>query len=108
MRGLESAARPLPGDANREGTREALIDAAVSVFADQGYVAGSVRAITRLARANQAAITYHFGGKEGLYRAVLRTAVDELEADNAIDETLIATLDREEALRLSFGSSSFP
>ncbi|MCW6507038.1 TetR/AcrR family transcriptional regulator [Lichenifustis flavocetrariae] len=89
-----------PREGNREGTRQALIDAAVSVFADQGYAAGSVRAITQLARANQAAITYHFGGKEGLYRAVLRTAVDELEAENTIDERLIATMDREEALRL--------
>ena len=57
-----------------EATRRALIEAATTVFAEQGYDAGSVRAITGRARANQAAITYHFGGKEGLYREVLRAA----------------------------------
>jgi AcrR family transcriptional regulator len=77
-----------------------LIDAATSVFADQGFEAGAVRAITRMAKANQAAITYHFGGKDGLYRAVLRAAVETFEAQSLIDEQNVAELDRAEALRL--------
>ena len=34
----------------------------------------SIRAIVAKARVNQAAINYHFDGKDGLYREVLRSA----------------------------------
>jgi AcrR family transcriptional regulator len=36
------------------------------LFADHGYEETSVRAIVAKARVNQAAINYHFGGKDGL------------------------------------------
>ncbi|MBM3653660.1 MAG: helix-turn-helix transcriptional regulator, partial [Alphaproteobacteria bacterium] len=55
-----------------ETTRAALIKAATSVFAEYGYDGGSVRLITQRAMANQAAVNYHFGGKDGLYREVLK------------------------------------
>lgn len=48
-------------------TRQRLLDAAVSVFAEKGYEAAAVREITDLAGANTAAINYHFKGKQGLY-----------------------------------------
>jgi AcrR family transcriptional regulator len=51
-------------------TREALITAAIAVFARDGFHAASTRAITAAAKVNQALIGYHFHGKEGLYRAV--------------------------------------
>jgi hypothetical protein len=35
----------------------------------------SVRTVVAKARVNQAATNYHFGGKDGLYREVLRTAI---------------------------------
>jgi AcrR family transcriptional regulator len=38
------------------------------LFADRGYEETSIRAIVAKARVNQAAINYHFGGKDGLYR----------------------------------------
>ncbi|MFL5215846.1 MAG: TetR family transcriptional regulator, partial [Microvirga sp.] len=44
-------------------TRQALITAALAVFAEKGFTAGSIRDITRRARANGAAVNYHFGGK---------------------------------------------
>lgn len=52
-------------------SRERLIEAARALFAQQGYDGASVRDITRRAKANLGAITYHFGSKEGLYHAVL-------------------------------------
>ncbi len=72
--------------------------AALSAFAEHGYEAASVRHITAKARVNQGAITYHFGGKDGLYRAVLERvreslgaqtllSVDDIER-HALDETL--------------------
>lgn len=56
----------IPGD----GTRERILDAALELFGERGLHAASVRDVAKLARANVAAISYHFGGKEELYRAV--------------------------------------
>lgn len=81
-----------------EGTRAALVEAAAGIFADKGFEAGSIREITRAAGANVAAVTYHFGGKEGLYRAVLRAMIAKLDAVSVVDEASIAALDAEEAL----------
>ena len=41
-----------------------------SLFAESGYDGTSVRAIVAKAKVNQAAINYHFEGKDGLYREV--------------------------------------
>ena len=58
-----------------EITRERILNAAERLFADRGYEDTSIRAIVAKARVNQAAINYHFGGKDGLYREVLRAAI---------------------------------
>jgi AcrR family transcriptional regulator len=83
-----------------ELTRQALLDAATAIFADKGYEGGSIRLITQKAKANQAAIAYHFGGKEGLYREVLRGALHAFDAFSLIDEDRIDAIEREAALRL--------
>jgi AcrR family transcriptional regulator len=56
-------------------TRVRLLQAAGKVFAEQGYEGAKVRDICALADANVAAVNYHFGGKIGLYTAVLKTAL---------------------------------
>ena len=81
-------------------TRQALIAAATDVFAEAGFAGGSVRLITEKAGANQAAINYHFSGKEGLYHAVLKDALAAFDEHALLDEAAAATLPREEALRL--------
>jgi AcrR family transcriptional regulator len=55
-------------------TRERLLGAATRLFADGGYRGASVRDICNQAGANPGAVSYHFGGKRQLYRAVLRRA----------------------------------
>jgi len=50
-------------------TAQALVEAALELFAEKGYEGASVRAITRRAGANLGAITYHFGSKDRLYEA---------------------------------------
>ncbi|MBF0549555.1 MAG: CerR family C-terminal domain-containing protein [Deltaproteobacteria bacterium] len=52
-------------------TRQRLLQAAGEVFARRGFKSATVREISLRAKANIAAINYHFGDKEGLYSAVL-------------------------------------
>jgi AcrR family transcriptional regulator len=82
-----------------EHTRHSLMKAAVALFAERGYDGTSVRAIVSKARVNQAAINYHFKGKEGLYLEVLKVAFEGyLRLDNFGPERL-KDMPREEALR---------
>ena len=52
-------------------TRQQLLAAGAVVFAARGYRDATVREICRRAESNVAAVTYHFGGKDGLYAEVL-------------------------------------
>ena len=52
-------------------TRQRLLEAAGQVFAEQGFRAATVRDICQRAGANIAAVNYHFGDKEALYREVI-------------------------------------
>ncbi len=61
-----------------ELTRERIVKAAERLFAERGYDGTSIRAIVAKARVNQAAINYHFNGKDGLYREVLLGAFRSL------------------------------
>lgn len=54
-------------------TRERLLDRAELLFAEQGYHAVTVRAVTNAAEANLAAVNYHFGTKANLYQEVFRS-----------------------------------
>jgi TetR/AcrR family transcriptional regulator len=56
---------------NSKRTREALITAGTELFARHGFEGTRVNLIARKARVNKAMISYHFGGKAGLYRAIL-------------------------------------
>src|SRR5215475_8238558 len=80
-----------------KATREKIVKAAARAFAREGYEGASIRAIVADAEVNQAAINYHFGSKEGLYRAVLQTALRALMSDD--DAPQSAKLSREAALR---------
>lgn len=57
--------------ADRVDTRTALLDAAESEFAEQGYGQASLRAIMRRAGTDPGAVHYHFADRAGLAAAVL-------------------------------------
>jgi AcrR family transcriptional regulator len=52
-------------------TKTALLDAAEAVMSEHGFAGASLRAITSNAGTNLAAVSYHFGSKEELARAVI-------------------------------------
>lgn len=81
-----------------EITRDRIVKAAERLFAERGYDGTSIRAIVAKARVNQAAINYHFDGKDGLYREVLRTAFRAMTEDQLAHAEETKAMSREEAL----------
>jgi AcrR family transcriptional regulator len=71
---------PRPIKQRDRETRERLLRSAAQLFADRGFKKVTVREICRAARANVAAVNYHFGDKGGLYREVLQLATDTIRA----------------------------
>jgi AcrR family transcriptional regulator len=61
-------------------TRARLIAAALDVFGHRGFEGATTRLIAREAGANLAAIIYHFGSKQALYRAVAAHVVESIDA----------------------------
>lgn len=59
-------------------TREALIQAGLTLFGRDGFAATSTRAIAAMAGTNIASIAYHFGSKEGLRRACAEAVVSRI------------------------------
>src|SRR5580692_992836 len=55
-----------------------LIEAAIDQFGRNGISAVGTRAIADAAGVQMSAITYHFGGKEGLYLACARHIVEQI------------------------------
>lgn len=58
--------------ARRNGiaTREAILNAAEELFAEVGYAAATLRMLAGITETNIASISYHFGSKEALLRAI--------------------------------------
>lgn len=71
-----------PRDGNPEETRQEILRAAGEAFAASGFVGATTRAVAARAGVNVATLHYHFGSKEGLYRAVF--ASSSLEALPAV------------------------
>lgn len=62
-------------------TRQRLIQAGLRLFGRHTYAGVRTRALAEAARTNQAAIPYHFKGKEGVYLAVAHHIVETFGAD---------------------------
>lgn len=61
---MQDMSRPLGPD------RDLILDAAETLFAEHGFDAVSLRAISARANSKQSLVHYHFNGKIDLYRAV--------------------------------------
>ena len=80
-------------------TRDRLLKAAERLFADRGFKKVTIRDICRAARANVAAVNYHFGDKLGLYREVMQSAIDAMRGTNDAAREAGAGQPPEEQLR---------
>jgi AcrR family transcriptional regulator len=74
-----------------DDTRQRLLDAAEALFAEHGFAETSLRAITTQARANLAAVHYHFGSKDELLRAVFARRLQALNEERLARLTALET-----------------
>ena len=58
---------------NTAATRQALLEAAAPLFSERGFDGVPIEDVAASAGVNKALISYHFGGKRGLYAAVLES-----------------------------------
>ena len=63
---------PAPVRGRKEETQERIVAAALALFATRGYEGTSISAIAAHARVSRAAVFWHFGDKEGLFRETFR------------------------------------
>jgi AcrR family transcriptional regulator len=68
-------------NSERNETAEKLLDVAEKLFGERGVALATLRDITGEAGANIAAVSYHFGSKEELLRAVFRRRMEPLNAE---------------------------
>ena len=66
-----------------EGTRRNIVEVATREFAQKGYGGARVDAIAERTRTSKRMIYYYFGGKEGLYLAVLEEAYSSIRRTEA-------------------------
>jgi len=94
MKSAKSRRRPgRPAAAKAGGARAALLQAARELFARRAFRAVTVRDLAAAAGVNPAMVNYHFGGKDGLYAAMVAETVGPLLAQlegaaDGGDETL--------------------
>lgn len=86
-----------PGSELLPSGEGAILDAAEILFAEKGFDAVSIRAIAEKADVSKANVFHHFGSKENLYLAVLRSAVTE--SSQILDELEENSEDKLERMR---------
>jgi AcrR family transcriptional regulator len=71
--------RAAPGTGKSpEATRRRILETAERLFLEHGFDGTSLRMLTAAAGVNLAAVNYHFGGKDELFRAMLAARLDPL------------------------------
>jgi AcrR family transcriptional regulator len=77
----------------RAQTRQALLDAGATLFADLGVAGASVDAIAKAAGRTSGALYDHFGSKEGLLFALLQSWVGDAAALIEAEQATATSLD---------------
>jgi len=93
--------RPTVASARKpDATRNAILDVAEALFAENGIATTSLRSILLAAKVNVAAAHYHFGSKEAIVEEVIRRRAENLvrSRDLALKRALEVE-DRQERLK---------
>jgi TetR/AcrR family transcriptional regulator len=117
-KGVRKKARPRVARAKQQrsvDTRRRIIDAAIKEFAANGYEGTSTRTIAERSKVQHTLVTYHFKGKEGLWRgaiadilAVHRAEFDQrLHGLRGVDDVTKLRILQEEFIRFSFTNQDF-
>lgn len=67
--------------AQREATRQAMLEAAVDLVSSEGLSAVTTRRIAQAVRVSQSAVMYHFPTREDLHTAAVGRLAEGIEAD---------------------------
>lgn len=97
------------------GTRHKIIEAAIEEFAKNGYEGASTRTIAANAELQHTLVTYHFKGKEGLWRAAISSILIDYTASfqarldglRGVDDATKLRLMNEEFIRFSAQNLNF-
>lgn len=81
----------------RTDAKAKLLETALPLFPAKGYAGVSIREIAAAAGVNSSAISYYFGGKEGLYGAILENLFAPIEA--IVTQKKIKTFTAEQLVR---------
>jgi TetR/AcrR family transcriptional regulator len=96
-------------------TREKILAAAAEEFAQHGFTGASTRVVAARAGLQHPQLTYHFGNKDGLWRAVMRnlnervieTLRSRVLALRRVDTTTTLRLIMEDFIRFSASNPKF-
>jgi len=89
--------------AKGRSTREQLLEMAGQVFSEKGYAGATGKEICERSGANAAAVVYHFGGMENLYRAVLQEARSRVAPSEALAAAVALQTDAQAKLTAFIG-----
>ena len=84
-----------------EERSQAIVRAALGLFADKGFDATTTRLLARAAGVSEALLFKHFPTKRALYRAILEYKLEEAEQALPLDDSLLALEDEEFFLRIA-------
>lgn len=96
--------------ARGEETRQKLVEVGLRLFAMNGFNGVSMRSLASEAEVNLATVGYHFGGKQGLYEAIIREIIafreEVMPGEEAVQEQLVrleaGEITKEEAVNWFF------
>lgn len=77
--------------ARSDDTRAAIMEAGTYLFGTKGFGETGIRDIAQRADVNPALISYHFGGKEGLFEKIFAEAIEA--AAEAVEEGRFSEVD---------------
>ena len=85
--------------ANKE-TKSLIINCAGRLIAKYGYANVTSKSICKEAKVNMAAINYHFGSRDGLYRAVLKETHDFLISVSELNKLHLSDITAKEKIEV--------